>query len=202
MGSSMIQLTNAVERYNKIILAELKEGGVICWIAGGALRDYFLPNQENYDRAAAYFKGKEAKVIWESDNGMKVRYKRRIYDLIKIHFAGPQETIDSFDFTACQLACDGNKMFVGPTTFMDLAKRQLMINNITYPPSTLSRAFKYHHKGFSICQGEMRKIVEAIQGMPKPEPKPQEGGDPGASASDEPIPPSGGNDSEFFRGID
>lgn len=56
----MIQLDNAVERYNKIILSELKEAGVNCWLAGGALRDYFMgiqiktdydiffPNDEEY----------------------------------------------------------------------------------------------------------------------------------------------------------
>lgn len=33
----MIQLDNAVERYNKIILTELKEAGITCWLAGGSI---------------------------------------------------------------------------------------------------------------------------------------------------------------------
>jgi tRNA nucleotidyltransferase/poly(A) polymerase len=82
----MIQFDNAVERYGKIILTELKDSGINCWLAGGALRDYFagiviktdydifFPNDEEYQKCAKFFKDKEAIVIWESDNGMKVKY--------------------------------------------------------------------------------------------------------------------------------
>ncbi len=38
----MIQFENAVERYKKIILDELHEANIHCWLAGGALRDYFM----------------------------------------------------------------------------------------------------------------------------------------------------------------
>ena len=62
----MIQLDNAVERYGKIILTELKEAGIKCWIAGGALRDYFMavkittdydlffPNEIEYEKAKTF----------------------------------------------------------------------------------------------------------------------------------------------------
>ena len=45
------QFENAVSRYNKIILEDLKNAGVKCWIAGGALRDYFMgaPIKTDYD---------------------------------------------------------------------------------------------------------------------------------------------------------
>lgn len=47
----MIQFDNAVERYSKIILTELKDAGIKCWLAGGALRDYFMgvPIKTDYD---------------------------------------------------------------------------------------------------------------------------------------------------------
>ena len=38
----MIQFENAVQRYGKIILNEMKEANIKCWLAGGALRDYFM----------------------------------------------------------------------------------------------------------------------------------------------------------------
>lgn len=175
----MIQFENAVKRYNELILNELKESDINCWIAGGALRDYFMgrpiktdydlffKDQENYDRAAKHFIDNDANVKWESENGMKVAYKGKTFDLVKMFFDGPQETINEFDFTASMIAVDSEKVYCGETTFMDLAKRQLMINKITYPLSTLSRAFRYHKKGFSICLGEMKKIADSIQDMPK-----------------------------------
>ena len=47
----MIQFENAVQRYGKIILNEMKEANIKCWLAGGALRDYFMgvPVKTDYD---------------------------------------------------------------------------------------------------------------------------------------------------------
>jgi len=177
----MIQLQNAVDRYAKIILSELNEANVYCWIAGGAIRDYFMgipiktdhdiffPNEIEYQKCATFFKAKEAKVKWESDNGMKVVYNGRTFDLIKKFFPSPQETINNFDFTVSMFAVDLDRVYYGETSFIDLAKRQLMLNKIPFPASTLSRSFRYYKKGFSMCMEEMKKLCEAIQDMPKPE---------------------------------
>lgn len=182
----MIQFENAVKKYREIILDELKSMDIICWIAGGSLRDYFMgiriqadydiffPNIEEYQKTHTYFLNKilshpdDNKIIWQSENGIKIRYNGRIYDLIKKRFFNsPQETIQEFDFTVSMLAIDTEKVYFGETTFIDLAKRQLMINKITYPVSTFSRAFRYYKKGFTMCAEEMMKLVESIQDSPK-----------------------------------
>ena len=203
----MIQITNAVERYGKLILNEMKEANIKCWLAGGALRDYFMgvpvktdydmffPNEIEYEKARTYFKAKDCEIKWESDNGCKIKYKDCTYDLVKKFFADPQTTIEAFDFTVSMFAVDNEKIYHGETTFIDLAKRQLMINKITYPASSMSRAFRYYKKGFSMCLGEMKKLVEAIQDMPKPEPKNEE-----QSQNEEEK--SSGDDLAFFVGID
>jgi hypothetical protein len=203
----MIQLDNAVERYNKIILTELKEAGINTWIAGGAIRDYFMgvkittdydlffPNEEEYEKAKNFFKDKEAEVKWESENGMKVRYNGRTYDLVKKFFETPQATIDAFDFSVSMFSVDSERVYHGESSFIDLAKRQLMFNKITYPASSMSRAFRYYKKGFSMCQGEMKKLVESIQSMEIDKNNDnEENGD---------NPPSGGDGvGGFFIGID
>jgi hypothetical protein len=201
----MIQLENAVERYGKIILNELKESGMTCWLAGGALRDYFMgvpvktdydiffPGSVDYEKAKEFFKTKNAEIKWESDNGMKVKYNGKTYDLIKKYFSNPEETIQAFDFTISMFAVDNEKVYYGGTTFIDLAKRQLMINKITYPASTMSRAFRYYKKGFSMCIGEMKKLVEAIQNMPKIEESKSDKDEERKSSAD---------DMMFFSGID
>ena len=203
----MIQITNAVERYGKLILNEMKDANINCWLAGGALRDYFMgvpvktdydmffPNEIEYEKARTYFKAKDCEIKWESDNGCKIKYKDCTYDLVKKFFADPQTTIEAFDFTVSMFAVDTENVYYGETTFMDLAKRQLMINKITYPASTMSRAFRYYKKGFSMCLGEMKKLVEAIHDMPKPEPKNEE-----QSQNEEEK--SSGDDLAFFVGID
>lgn len=203
----MIQFDNAVERYGEIILSEFKKEGINSWIAGGALRDYFMgvkiltdydlffPDEQNYNKAALYFKIGGAEIKWESENGMKVKYMDKTYDLVKKFFEDPQATIDAFDFTVSMLAVDNDRVYFGESAFIDLAKRQLMINKITYPASTMSRAFRYYKKGFSMCQGEMKKLVESIQDMPKEERRPE-----GEVNTNE--PPSGKDVGDFFFGID
>jgi hypothetical protein len=207
----MIQFDNAVLRYRKIILDEMKQADITCWVAGGAVRDYFMgkpiktdhdlffPNDTEYEKATRFFKERNAEIKWESENGMKVRLDGRIFDLVKHFFAGPQETIDNFDFTVSMLAVDTERVYHGESTFIDLAKRQLMLNKVTWPASTLSRAFRYYKKGFSMCLGEMQKLTEAIQEMPKPKPEPEKENKSNANEDDE-KPPSGPY--PFFLGLD
>jgi hypothetical protein len=176
-----IQLENAVSRYSKMILNELSENEIECWLAGGAIRDYFMgkpvttdydlffPSEENYFKCLNYLKSKMAEIIWESENGCKLMYAGKKYDLVKHFFKDPKECIENFDFTVSMFAVDINQVYFGETTFIDLAKRQLMINKLPFPASSLSRAFRYYKKGFFMCQGEMKKLVEAIQSMPKVE---------------------------------
>lgn len=202
----MIQFTNAVERYGKLILNELKEANVKCWIAGGALRDYFngvnvntdydlfFPNEVEYEKANTYFKAKGCEVKWESDNGMKILHEGRTFDLVKKFFNSPQETIEAFDFTVSMFAVDTERVYHGDTSFIDLAKRQLMFNKITYPASSMSRAFRYHKKGFSMCLGEMRKLIDSIQNMPVTESEIKE--------INNDTEQSSGDDLAFFVGID
>lgn len=201
----MIQITNAVERYGKLILNELKNENINCWLAGGALRDYFagvkvntdydlfFPNEIEYEKANVYFKSKGCVIKWESENGMKIIYNGKTFDLVKKFFGTPKETIDAFDFTVSMFAVDTENVYYGETTFIDLARRQLMINKITYPASTMSRAFRYYKKGFSMCLGEMKKLIEAIQDMPKPENEEENQNKENKSSGDDLV---------FFVGID
>jgi len=62
-------------------------------------------------------------------------------------------------------AIDRQKVYYGETSFIDLSKKQLMINKISMPASTLSRAFRYYKKGFIMCNGEMLKLLVSIQNM-------------------------------------
>lgn len=202
----MIQLDNAVERFGKVILNELKEAKVVCWVAGGSLRDYFsgvyqktdydlfFPNQEEYDKAYKYFREQNCLVKWESDNGCKVVHDNKTFDLVKKFFSTPKETIDAFDFTVSMFAVDEKEVYFGDTSFIDLAKRQLMINKITYPASTMNRAFRYYKKGYSMCLGEMRKLFDSIQNMPKPEAEKEE------KTNEEEV--SSGDAAAFWSGID
>ena len=70
-----------------------------------------------------------------------------------------------------------------------------MINKITYPASSMSRAFRYYKKGFTMCLGEMRKLIESIQEMPKVEKQDQQN-------SNENNANNSSSGDGFFVGID
>lgn len=104
----------------------------------------------------------KAKIIFENDNVTKVTYKGRPYDLIKKYFPSAAETIKEFDFTVCCAAVDLHNVYTHETFFIDLAKRQLMINKLPFPLSTMWRMQKYIQKGYYMCSGEMLKLSKAI----------------------------------------
>lgn len=185
----MVQFDKCVELFGKIILSKLYKNNVLCWVAGGSVRDYFssnnsklldtdfdifFPDDANYAMALKFFTDEALKVndsikvskLFENENGYKIKYGDNTFDLVKKHFNSPKETIDNFDFTVSQFAVDGTNVYYGESSFVDLSKKQLVINKILYPASTYYRAFKYYVKGYRMCKGEMLKIIKSLQEMP------------------------------------
>lgn len=100
-----IRFQNCINKFNDIILTELYKKEIKCWIAGGSVRDYFMgipvktdidlffPDLVNYNKAAKHFKDNDAEIKWESENGMKVLYKKKTFDLVKIFFKNPKKLL-------------------------------------------------------------------------------------------------------------
>jgi hypothetical protein len=174
-GMTMDQFDRCVKVFNEKILNLLSENNITCWVAGGSVRDYFLglpvktdidiffPDEENYEKAKNFLINNEAQTVFENNNGCKISYNKSTYDLVKKYFENPQSTIDAFDFTVSQFAVDIKMVYHGESSFIDLARKQLIINKITYPASTIKRAFRYYEKGFRACSAEIRKMIESIK---------------------------------------
>jgi hypothetical protein len=107
-----------------------------------------------------------AKVIWESDNGMKVTFKGNTFDLVKIFRPNPLETIKRFDFTISMFATDGKDVFYGNNSLKDLQDRKLVINTIINPLSTLKRVLKHYKKGFTMSADETKKLYSSLNNLP------------------------------------
>jgi hypothetical protein len=164
--------------FNNLILGELRRNGIKSWIAGGVLRDYFsekplksdcdifFPNLSEYTKAKNYFISNGGKMIWESENGMKVTYKGNTFDLVKIFASNPNATINRFDFTVSMFATDGSELYYSNNSLKDLQDRKLVINIITNPLSTLKRVLKHYKKGFTMSAEETKKLYESLNVMP------------------------------------
>lgn len=201
----MKQIENIINRYRPILLQEFKDLEINGWIAGGAIRDYcmgipiktdhdvFFKSENDFNKTLDYMKSKEGKIKWESDNGCKIKYGKRTFDLIKKYFDTPKQCIDNFDFTVSMFAVDYDNFYYGETSFIDLAKRQLIINELTYPVNTMKRVLRYYEKGFRICNEELLKVIVAIQDFDKIKTN---------SNKEDDRELTSGEMGEIFRGID
>ena len=167
-----------LDHFNNLILDELKKNGINSWIAGGILRDYFsdtphtsdcdifFPSLSEFDKAKVYLLSKGAKVNWESENSIKVTYNGKQFDLVKLVSPTPIETINRFDFTISMFATDGNDVYYGNNSVKDLQNKNLVVNYISKPLSTLKRVLKHYKKGYSMSSDEIKKLYNLLYNLP------------------------------------
>lgn len=156
------------------------------WIAGGSLRrtlqgkepesdfDFFFRDAE---QLAAFVLKLEARGMEKvRETAHHIHYRGRLgesgipRDVQCIRFAfyqSAQAVIDSFDYTICMLAFDGNTLTLGNFTLWDLGRKRLAIHKITFPVSTMRRMLKYTSQGFWACSGCLATILKAVPENPE-----------------------------------
>lgn len=156
------------------------------WLAGGALRrmlsakpqdsdfDFFF---RDADQLLAFIEGLEGSGLTKvRETAHHVHYRghlaaaRRDVDIQCIRFryyADAAEVIDSFDYTICQFAYDGETLTCGDFSLWDLGRKRLAINRITYPVSTMRRLLKYTKQGFTACGGCLASILTETAQSPE-----------------------------------
>ncbi len=172
------QLKNAVDYFRDLILNDLDH--VWCWIGGGAIRDFFLygrvleeysdvdiffADQSNYNIARRHFESNGFEMIYENENASrwsKLDGKSCIFELIKRFYPDPKITINNFDFTVCCCAIDRAGIYYHETYFIDLAGKNLVLNNTNNPEGTFNRVKKYIDKGFNIDRKQISILFSSI----------------------------------------
>jgi len=151
------------------------------WIAGGALRrtalgqslkesdvDFFFYDEaclNRFDNIISTGFGVE-KI--ESDfNNTYLNHKiHKKVQAIKLNFYdSPEDVIDSFDYTICQIITDGIDVWMGDNTMWDLANRKLRPHNISMPLASTRRLLKYTRQGFYACTGCLKTVLQSAQGI-------------------------------------
>ena len=156
------------------------------WIAGGALRrtllgkepesdfDFFFRNAEQLKEFCSDLESRGLKKVNETIH--HVHYRGKVgdsgidRDVQCIRFAFYEDAasvINSFDYTICQLAFDGERLTLGEFTLWDLGRRRLAIHKITYPVATMRRMLKYTSQGFTACAGCMATILKETASNPE-----------------------------------
>jgi hypothetical protein len=171
-------------RLSKVLAALPSCGFDGPWLAGGALRrtlrgtephsdfDFFFRDADQLER----FKGclidnHGLSVHRETEHHVELRGKIDdegvIVQCIRFAYYGsPEEVINSFDFTICQFAYDGQMLIAGEYALWDLGRKWLAVHKITYPLSTMRRVLKYTKQGFNACPGALTAILRATTDNP------------------------------------
>lgn len=161
------------------------------WIAGGAIRrtitnqpletdvDYFFKRDAlDYDFKGHLLDmlGKSVEILRQTDinttykvnylNNENQRKEIKIQEIFVNGYDSPEELLKSFDFTICQFAYDGENLYAGDYSFHDLGRKRIVINNITYPVSSMRRLIKYTQQGYYACQGTMTSFLNIVSANP------------------------------------
>jgi hypothetical protein len=173
------QVANCVQYFNHFFFQYIPED-LPCWIAGGAVRDYFstgrmtdsdvdffLPDRKCMCRLLLIlrkrFKFKCYLITKNAIKGNGFIGKEKIdIDIVKLPFEDKLKTIDTFDFTVCCFAVDRKECVYHPSAPFDLLRKRLVINALPMPVSTLQRMQKYLKRDYWICNGGMVEIAKAL----------------------------------------
>lgn len=173
------QVANCVSYFTHWFFQHLPED-LPCWIAGGAVRDYFstgkmtesdvdffLPDRKSMCRLVLELRKKfQFKHYLITKNAIKgygyLKKEKISIDVVKVPFEDKYKTIDGFDFTVCCFAVDRKECVYHPSAPFDLLRKRLVINALPFPMSTLQRMQKYLKRDYWICNGGMVEIARAL----------------------------------------
>lgn len=155
------------------------------WLAGGALRrtllgqepdsdfDFFFRDAEQMARFAADMEVMGLREAKKTEHHIQFRGAvgdskiERDFQLINFaYYNSAEDVINSFDFTICQFAYDGDLLTSGEFSLWDLGRKRLAVNKITFPVSTMRRLLKYAHQGFNACPGALAAILRETATRP------------------------------------
>lgn len=169
-------IEDCVSYFSTLILDKIN---VDCWVAGGALRDYFIDgdcrnskdidiffkNNKDLKQALDQF-NKSITPVFSNDCVTNFKIKGYTIQFIGAYFfKNPQETINKFDFTACSAAVDKKTIYFAESFFEDINKKSLIIQRLPYPCATLKRLQRYVKKGFTIDGASLHQLAIAINEM-------------------------------------
>jgi len=154
------------------------------WVAGGACLSWFqnkscssdidlyFKSEKQFDKTVQYFVKELANSNFvlvntiSTDNAITYNIMCNatsntiaIQFIKKNFFNTPQDVIESFDITVCQIAWDGNKLYVGDNFANDLATKTLRFNK--FSPASHKRLVKYMCYGFIPHKGCIETLIQS-----------------------------------------
>lgn len=111
------------------------------------------------------------KLVYFNDNLRTYRKGKIKVQIIYREYEKLTDIIDTFDFTICQFMYDGEKVICNPSSMMDVYHKRIVINHINplFVLDTFRRVQKYIQKGYSICNGGIKDILDKCRSLSQEE---------------------------------
>jgi hypothetical protein len=154
------------------------------WVAGGALRrlvqgqglgdsdvDIFFHDQEQFKLAQSEMEREKVKISRTSETATEYRFTidedtYRIQFIHVSYYETATALLDSFDFTLCQLATDGEDLLVGEHTLWDISRKKIAVHKLTYSVASFRRLMKYCSQGYTACTGTFGDFLNKVVANP------------------------------------
>lgn len=141
------------------------------WLAGKRPKgvDVFFRSAEDFDRALLDM-SMERKMVYQGERAVAfepARYGDPHIELIRYGFGEPQEVLETFDFTVCQMSWEDGEVFCSPTFFEDLTARRLHVDAMPAPVGTYLRMLRYCGYGFRPDAETAKRVAEALIALPE-----------------------------------
>jgi len=145
------------------------------WIAGGFIRDSILLEKHSdidifgvsKEKLDAFIESnlKNAKEIYSSDRMRTFMKDGEKIQVIFLPYVSIETCLDSFDFTLCQFAWDGNTIICNPQSILDVFRKKIVVHKIStaFALDSLRRMQKYIKKGYTICNGGLKEFIDTIR---------------------------------------
>jgi len=149
---------------NEIILGG---GAVRSMITGEPISDYdlFFTGNKAVDVTKRYLVDCDFVKVFECPLGELTTYINgnvKVQLITKMFYTDPSHLVNSFDFTVTMFAWDGDKIYTCRRAIKDTRKKNLGINEVTFPVATINRIHKYRNKGYRFTEEFGKDLVIEI----------------------------------------
>jgi len=99
-------------------------------------------------------------ISYDVNDGVSMNNLGKLQLIRRNFYSDPQSCIEDFDISICQIATDGDKIWVGEHTLHDIENRQFRFTK-NIGPSSARRFIKYHAYGFRAIDSAYDQLFAA-----------------------------------------
>lgn len=150
-----------LERYGAIIAG----GAALSWYheepVGEKDIDVWFKKEKDFEKLKYKLEyDKDFSLHYTSDDALTFTYKEntRIQLIKNRYWKDPQDVLDGFDISVCQIATDGYRWWFSEYFAQDLKNRRLRV--LKLHPSIAKRLIKYWVYGFQPSDQDIQKVID------------------------------------------